>query len=87
VSKLARTVEVFARRPQLQERLTSQIADELMQQLDPQGVAVLLEAEHTCMTIRGVKKPGSKMVTSAIRGLFKTNLATRTEAINLLTGR
>jgi GTP cyclohydrolase I len=87
VSKLARTVEAFARRPQLQERLTSQIADELMQQLDPQGVAVLLEAEHTCMTIRGVKKPGSKMVTSAIRGLFKTNLATRTEAINLLTGR
>jgi GTP cyclohydrolase I len=87
VSKLARTVEAFARRPQLQERLTSQIADELMQQLDPQGVAVILEAEHTCMTIRGVKKPGSKMVTSAIRGLFKTNLATRTEAINLLTGR
>lgn len=87
VSKLARTVEVFARRPQLQERLTSQIADELMEQLEPQGVAVLLEAEHTCMTIRGVKKPGSKMVTSAIRGLFKTNLATRTEAINLMTGR
>jgi GTP cyclohydrolase I len=86
VSKLARVVEAFARRPQVQERLTCQIADLLMEQLEAKGVAVVLEAEHTCMTIRGVRKPGSKMVTSAMRGLFKSKLATRTEAINLLLG-
>lgn len=87
VSKLARVVEVISRRPQVQERLTSQIADLLMQKLDAKGAGVIIEAEHTCMTIRGVRKPGAVMVTSAMRGLFKTNLATRTEAINLLTGR
>jgi GTP cyclohydrolase I len=87
VSKLARVVESFARRPQVQERLTSQIADILMEKLDARGAGVILEANHTCMTIRGVRKPGSLMVTSAMRGLFKSNLATRTEAINLLTGR
>jgi len=87
VSKLARVVEVCARRPQVQERLTSQIADLLMDKLDAKGAGVIIEAEHTCMIIRGARKPGSVMVTSAMRGLFKTNLATRTEAINLLTGR
>ena len=86
VSKLARVVESCARRPQLQERLTSQIADLIMDKLSAKGVGVILEATHTCMTLRGVKKPGSIMVTSAMRGLFKSNLATRTEAINLLTG-
>ncbi|MFW6132570.1 MAG: GTP cyclohydrolase I FolE [Planctomycetota bacterium] len=87
VSKLARVVEVCARRPQVQERLTSQIADLLMSELDAKGAGVIMEAEHTCMTIRGVKKPGSVMVTSAMRGLFKSNLATRTEAINLMRAR
>jgi GTP cyclohydrolase I len=86
VSKLARIVDAFARRPQVQERLTSQVADLIMKQLEPQGVAVLLEATHTCMTIRGVKKPGSLMITSAVRGLFKSNLATRQEAMTLLRG-
>jgi GTP cyclohydrolase IA len=86
LSKLARVVDIFARRPQLQERLTCQIADLLMEKLDAKGAAVIMEATHTCMTIRGAKKPGSVMVTSAVRGTFKTNLATRTEAINLLMG-
>ncbi|MCE5325676.1 MAG: GTP cyclohydrolase I FolE [Planctomycetaceae bacterium] len=87
ISKLARVVESFARRPQVQERLTCQIADLLMDKLNARGVGVIIEAEHTCMTLRGIKKPGSEMVTSAMRGLFKTNVATRNEAINLLTGR
>jgi GTP cyclohydrolase I len=87
LSKLARIVESFARRPQLQERLTVQIADMMMKHLDARGCGVILEATHTCMTIRGVKKPGSTMVTSAMRGTFKSNLATRTEAINLLLGK
>jgi len=86
VSKLARVVECFARRPQIQERLTTQIADFLMEKLDARGVGVVIEAEHTCMTIRGIRKPGSVMVTSAMRGLFKSNPSTRSEAINLLTG-
>jgi GTP cyclohydrolase IA len=86
VSKLARVVDEFARRPQVQERLTTQIADMLMDKLQARGAGVILEANHTCMTIRGVRKSGSVMVTSAMRGLFKSNLATRTEAINLLTG-
>ena len=86
VSKLARVVEEIARRPQVQERLTSQIADILMDKLDARGVGVVIEAEHTCMTIRGIRKPGAMMVTSAMRGLFKSNVATRNEAINLLTG-
>ncbi|MCG3177843.1 MAG: GTP cyclohydrolase 1 [Phycisphaerae bacterium] len=84
VSKLARVVEVFARRPQIQEQLTTQVADLLMDKLNPKGVAVVLEATHTCMTIRGVKKPGSLMVTSALRGLFKSDPATRAEVMNLL---
>ncbi len=87
VSKLARVVSVFAHRLQVQERLTGQIADLIMDKLDARGAAVIIEAEHTCMTIRGIRKPGSRMVTSAMRGLFKTNLATRNEAINLLTDR
>ena len=86
LSKIARVVEEFARRPQVQERLTTQIADLLMDKLDARGVGVIIEAEHTCMTIRGIRKPGSMMVTSAMRGLFKSNVATRNEAINLLTG-
>jgi len=86
ISKLARVVEGIAHRPQVQERLTSDIADLLMSELDARGAGVIIEATHTCMTIRGVRKPGSEMVTSAMRGLFKTNLATRNEAINLLTG-
>ena len=85
VSKLARIVECFARRPQVQERLTSQIANMLMDKLGAKGVGVIIEATHTCMTIRGVKKPGSVMVTSAMLGSFRSNLATRTEAISLLT--
>ena len=87
ISKLARVVDAYSRRPQLQERLTTQIADLLMDKLEAQGVGVILEATHTCMTIRGVKKSGSLMVTSAMKGLFRSNMATRNEAINLLTGR
>jgi GTP cyclohydrolase I len=87
VSKLARVVEVLARRPQVQERLTSQIADLIMDKLDARGVGVIIEANHTCMTIRGVRKPGAVMVTSVMRGLFKANLATRNEAIKLLTDK
>lgn len=86
ISKLARTVDSFARRPQLQERLTNQIADMIMDRLDPKGVAVILEAQHTCMIIRGVKKPGSELITSALRGLCLTNPSTRSEALNLLRG-
>ncbi|WP_165044838.1 GTP cyclohydrolase I FolE [Adlercreutzia sp. ZJ138] len=84
LSKIARCVEGFARRPQVQERLTSQIADAMVDSLQPQGVLVVVEAEHTCMTLRGIKKPGSMTVTSAVRGLFKTNLKTREEGLRLL---
>lgn len=84
LSKLARLVDVFALRPQVQERMTSQIADVLAQRLHVTGCAVVLEAAHTCMTCRGVKKPGSVMVTSALRGSLHTNQATRAEALSLL---
>ncbi len=87
ISKLARIVECFARRPQVQERLTAQIADLLMDGLKAKGVAVVVEATHTCMTIRGVRKPGSEMVTSAVRGLFKKNAATRNEVLSFLQNR
>jgi len=73
LSKLARTVEVFARRPQIQEQLTAQIADALMEHLEPRGAMVMIEAEHMCMTMRGIKKPGSKTVTWAARGVFEEN--------------
>lgn len=86
ISKLARAVEVFARRPQVQERLTNQIADLIEKAADPRGVAVVLEATHTCMTIRGIRKPGSSVITSAMRGLFRSNIATRTEVMNLIRG-
>ena len=86
VSKLARVVDTLAHQPQLQERLTKQIADLLHEELQARGVAVMMEATHTCMTIRGVHKPGSIMVTSAIRGLFRTNLASRNEVMSLLRG-
>jgi GTP cyclohydrolase I len=84
LSKLARIVDVFARRPQVQERLTSQIADVLAERLHVKGCAVVLEAVHTCMTCRGVKKPGSVMVTSALRGMMHSNQATRAEVLSLL---
>jgi GTP cyclohydrolase I len=79
ISKLARVVDVFARRPQLQERLTQQIADAIVEGLDPMGVGVVVEAEHLCMLMRGVKKPGNRIVTSVNRGVFRTNPATRAE--------
>jgi GTP cyclohydrolase I len=84
LSKIARVVEAFAQRPQVQERLTSQIADLLMTELDALGVAVVVEATHSCMTMRGVKKPGASMITSAMRGNFKTNLATRSEFMSFI---
>ncbi len=87
LSKLARVVEGFAKRPQLQERMTSQVADTIMEALDPLGVIVVVEAEHMCMTMRGIKKAGSKTLTSAVRGVFKTNEATRAEAFSLIRGK
>jgi GTP cyclohydrolase I len=84
VSKLARIVDCFARRLQTQERLTSQIADCLMTNLKPQGVAIVLEASHSCMTIRGIRKPGSVMVTSAVRGLFRKDPRSRNEIMSLI---
>ena len=87
LSKLARAVEHFAKRPQVQERLTAQIADLISKTLEPKGVAVVLEATHTCMTMRGVKKPGSVMTTSAMRGLIRENLATRNEVLGLIFGK
>jgi GTP cyclohydrolase IA len=84
VSKLARIVTGFSRRPQVQERLTTQIAEFLMQKIDALGVAVVLEASHTCMTIRGVKKPGSVMVTSAMFGIFRTDARSRAEVMSLI---
>jgi GTP cyclohydrolase I len=85
LSKIARLVDGFAKRPQVQERLTTQIADALVDTLDPIGVLVMIEAEHFCMSMRGVKKPGSLTITSAVRGLFKSNAATRAEAMSLIT--
>jgi len=87
VSKLARLAETFARRLQLQERLTSEIANTLFEQLKPLGVMVVIEAEHTCMTLRGVKKPGAQTVTSAVLGGFRKDPRTRAEAMALITGR
>jgi GTP cyclohydrolase I len=87
ISKLARVVEAYARRPQIQEQLTSQIADAIMDVLKPDGVAVVIEAEHLCMTMRGVKKPGSRMMTSAMRGTFRNSQVTRAEFLLLVQGR
>lgn len=87
LSKLARLVDLFARRPQVQERLTAQIADSLVTHLDPRGVIVVVEAEHLCMSMRGVRKPGSRTVTSAVRGLFRRSASTRAEAMSLILGR
>ena len=84
ISKLARLVDLYARRLQVQERLTSQVADTLVEQMNPQGVLVVIEAEHLCMSMRGVRKPGSKTTTSAVRGLFERNDATRAEALSLI---
>lgn len=84
LSKLARLADVYARRPQVQERLTVQIADALDRELEPRGVLVVVEAEHLCMAMRGVRKAGTSTVTSAVRGLFRTNQATRYEAMRLI---
>ncbi|HEY8765867.1 MAG TPA: GTP cyclohydrolase I FolE [Dehalococcoidia bacterium] len=87
VSKLARVVDILARRPQLQERLTSQVADAIMEGLRPDGVAIVIEAEHLCMTMRGVQKPGARMITSAIRGGFRRRGVTRSEFLSLVHGK
>jgi GTP cyclohydrolase IA len=86
LSKLARLVDAYAKRPQVQETLTTQIADEIDRSLQPRGVMVVVEAEHLCMTMRGVRKPGSTTVTSAVRGLFRTSVATREEAMRFIIG-
>ncbi|KGH47454.1 GTP cyclohydrolase [Modestobacter caceresii] len=87
LSKLARLVEVYARRPQVQERMTRQVADSLFEVLKPQGVIVVVEAEHLCMAMRGVRKPGATTITSAVRGIFRESPATRSEAMSLILGR
>jgi GTP cyclohydrolase I len=84
LSKIARLVDLYAKRPQVQERLTSQIADALVNKLDPRGVIVIVEAEHLCMAMRGVRKPGAVTTTSAVRGQFKTSAASRSEALDLI---
>ncbi len=86
-SKLARVVEIIAKRPQLQERMTSQIADAIVDGLNPEGVAVVIQAQHLCMIMRGIEKPGSTVVTSAIRGLFRRKAASRAEFFSLILGR
>jgi GTP cyclohydrolase I len=86
LSKLARLVEVVSHRPQVQERMTEQIADLLVDDLGAKGVAVVVEATHTCMTIRGVRKPGSVCVTSAMKGLFRSNVSSRAEVLSLIFG-
>lgn len=87
LSKLARLVDSYARRPQVQEKLTTQIADEIERTLQPKGVLVVIEAEHLCMSMRGVRKPGAETVTSAVRGLFRDNPATRAEALDFIHRR
>jgi GTP cyclohydrolase I len=87
LSKLARLVDLYAKRPQVQERLTSQVADALVEVLSPRGVIVVVEAEHLCMSMRGVRKPGARTLTSAVRGSLQTSSATRAEAMGLIFGR
>jgi GTP cyclohydrolase IA len=87
LSKLARLVDLYARRPQVQERLTSQVADAVMRRLEPRGVIVVVEAEHLCMAMRGVRKPGAMTTTSAVRGIFKADPRTRAEALSLILGK
>ena len=87
LSKLARLVDLYARRPQVQERMTTQIADALMRVLEPRGALVVIEAEHLCMSMRGVRKPGAKTVTSAVRGIIRDSARTRAEAMSLLLHR
>ena len=86
LSKIARVIDVFAKRPQVQERMTAQIADTLVEHLHPQGVMVVIEAEHLCMSMRGVQKPGAITTTSAVRGIFQRKAATRAEALALMKG-
>ena len=86
LSKIARLVDVFAKRLQVQERMTSQIANTLLEQIKPDGVIVVIEAEHLCMSMRGVKKPGAKTITSAVRGVFEASQKTRDEALSLIFG-
>ncbi|MFC9836735.1 GTP cyclohydrolase I FolE [Rhodococcus sp. NPDC127530] len=84
LSKLARVVDLYAKRPQVQERLTSQIADAVMRKLDPRGAIVIIEAEHLCMAMRGIRKPGASTTTSAVRGLLQSSAASRSEALDLI---
>jgi GTP cyclohydrolase I len=84
ISNFGRIVEIFARRPQIQERMTTQIADAIVEGLQPQGVGVVIQAEHLCMVMRGVKKPGTNIITSAIRGSFRKNAASRAEFFSLI---
>ena len=87
ISKLARVVEIIAKRPQVQERMTTQIADAIDEAIKPEGVAVVIQAEHLCMIMRGIKKPGSNVITSALRGLFRRRADTRAEFLSLIQGK
>ncbi len=87
LSKLARVVDGYAKRPQVQERLTTQVAEALMRRLEPAGAIVVIEAEHLCMAMRGIRKPGATTITSAVRGIFQSRASTRAEAMSLITGR
>jgi GTP cyclohydrolase I len=84
LSKIARLVDLYARRPQVQERLTAEVADAIVRKLDPHGVIVVIDAEHLCMGMRGIRKPGSRTITSAVRGLFQTSSTSRAEALSLI---
>ena len=86
LSKIARVVDLYAKRPQVQERLTKQVADALVRKLNPRGVIVVIDAEHLCMAMRGIRKPGSRTTTSAVRGLFQTSPSSRAEALSLIRG-
>ncbi|MEV1294259.1 GTP cyclohydrolase I FolE [Pseudonocardia sp. NPDC049635] len=86
LSKIARVVDLYAKRPQVQERLTAQVADALVRKLNPRAVIVVIEAEHLCMAMRGIRKPGSRTTTSAVRGLFKSSASSRAEALSLIRG-